>query len=37
MANPYIKLNKNINTNLWHERSIKLIEQIQKKEQRWLH
>lgn len=37
MANPCTKLNKNNNTSLQHERSNKLIEQIQKKEQRHLH
>ena len=37
MANPSTKLNKNNNTNLQHERSNKLIEQIQKKEQHQLH
>lgn len=37
MANPCTKLNENNNTNLQHERSNKLIEHIQKKEQRQLH
>ena len=37
MDNPCTKLNENNNTNLQHERSNILIEQIQKKEQRWLH
>lgn len=37
MANPCTKLNVNNKTNLQHETSNKLIEQIQKKEQRHLH